>query len=216
MHDARTDAPEQGDLRSLTPLHLDALREVANMGAGHAATALSELTSRVIGMEVPEVSVVPATSVEEVLGEAEGPLTAVLMDVLGELNGRIVQVFPGPTAVRLTSIVLSEPALVATTQLRERHYRELQEIGKTLVAAYLNAVSMLLGQVLSASPPTVQTGAPRGLLGRLVQEASPGAEFVVCVNARLLIGADRLRAHLLLIPDHASLAVLFRLLRWQT
>jgi chemotaxis protein CheC len=204
------------DVRHLDPQQLDVLRELANMGAGHAATALSELTGRVIGMEVPEVSVVPAVEVEGVLGPAEGPLTAVLMDVIGDLSARIVQVFPGPTSVRLNSIVLGEPELVLPTQLRARHYHELQDIGETLVAAYLNAVSMVVGKALRAAPSSVHTGAPHGLLGQLLLEGNGAGECVVCVNTRLLVGADRLPAHVLLIPDDASLGVLFRLLQWQT
>ena len=45
------------DLRDLEPLHFDALREVANIGAGHAATALSQMIDRTIMISVPEVSV---------------------------------------------------------------------------------------------------------------------------------------------------------------
>ena len=106
--------------------------------------------------------------------------------------------------------------MLVATQLGERHYRELAEVGQTLVAAYLNAVSMLVGSVLRASPPSLRTGAPHGLLNGIVQEQSGGAECIVCVTTRLLIGADRLPAHVLLIPDDASLAVLFRLLKWQS
>jgi chemotaxis protein CheC len=45
------------DVRDLKALQLDALREVANIGAGHAATALSQMTNRTIMIAVPEVNV---------------------------------------------------------------------------------------------------------------------------------------------------------------
>jgi len=47
------------DVRALKELQLDALREVANIGAGHAATALSQLTGRTVMIGVPEVNVRP-------------------------------------------------------------------------------------------------------------------------------------------------------------
>ena len=58
------------DVRDLKELQLDALKEVANIGAGHAATALSQLTSRTIMINVPEVNVRPLEEVPELLGRA--------------------------------------------------------------------------------------------------------------------------------------------------
>ena len=48
------------DVRDLKALQLDALREVANIGAGHAATALSQMTNRTIMISVPEVNILRA------------------------------------------------------------------------------------------------------------------------------------------------------------
>ena len=204
------------DIRRLNAEQLDVLRELANMGAGHAATALSELTSRAIGMDVPEVSVVPTADVAGVLGEADGPLTAVLMDVRGNINARIVQVLPGRTAERLTSIVLGELEVVFPAGFGERHYDALEEIGEVVVGAYLNAVSVLLGQPLMPSPPNLRTGMTDGLLSSLLLEQEGAGGWVVCVNARLLIGDERLPAHVLLIPDDGAIAIMLHVLKWPT
>ena len=59
------------NLRSLSELERDALREVANIGAGHAATALSQMTGRKIMIDVPEVSVQQLEAVTELIGAAE-------------------------------------------------------------------------------------------------------------------------------------------------
>ena len=88
------------DIRGLDAQQLDAMREIANIGAGHAATALSQMTDRVIMIEVPEVRVLPLEDVDRVLGEPDDVMAAVMMRVLGDITGRTVQVFPGPTAVR--------------------------------------------------------------------------------------------------------------------
>lgn len=202
------------DPRNLSPAQLDLLRELANMGAGHAATALSRLTNRVIGMEVPEVELLPTPDVAALLGEEDAPLAAVQMDVAGDLNARIAQVFPGHTARRLTSIALAEPEVHFPARFDERRYHALQDIGREVVQAYLNAVSEFLGRRLLPSPPRVWTGGPDGLLDGLLAEHGSRREYVVCVKARLLIGADRLPAHVLLIPDEVSLTVILRALPW--
>ena len=77
-----------GNLQELKELQLDALREVANIGAGHAATALSQLTDCRIMISVPEINVTRIEDVPEMLGEAEQVVTAVLMHMLGDLTGR--------------------------------------------------------------------------------------------------------------------------------
>ena len=56
------------DLRDLQALQLDALREVSNMGAGHAATALSQMTNTRIMINVPRLQVTPLEAVPEIMG----------------------------------------------------------------------------------------------------------------------------------------------------
>ena len=56
------------DVRDLKELQLDALREVANIGAGHAATALSQMTNRTIMIAVPEVNVRALEDVTDLVG----------------------------------------------------------------------------------------------------------------------------------------------------
>src|SRR5574337_995720 len=76
------------DVRDLKALELDALREVANIGAGHAATALSQMTHRTIMISVPEVNIRPLQDVPEMLGSPDAVVAAVLMQMMGDLTGR--------------------------------------------------------------------------------------------------------------------------------
>ena len=89
------------DIRSLQPMQLDALREVANIGAGHAATALSQMTGQTIMISVPEINIAPLEDVPPQLSDPEEPVAAVLMHMLGDLAGHTLLVFPKPTAHQL-------------------------------------------------------------------------------------------------------------------
>lgn len=51
----------------LSDLQKDALKEVGTMGAGHAASALSEFLERPIFMKVPSVRMVPIESIPDIL-----------------------------------------------------------------------------------------------------------------------------------------------------
>src|SRR4029077_20232178 len=89
------------DIRSLKALQLDALREVANIGAGHAATALSQMIGETIMISVPRINVSRLEEMPRELGAPDEPVAAVLMHMLGDLTGRTLLVFPRHTAGRL-------------------------------------------------------------------------------------------------------------------
>src|ERR1041384_6034542 len=94
------------DLRSLKALQLDALREVANIGAGHAATALSQMIGETIMISVPTINVSPLEDVPPQVAAPDEPVAAVLMHMLGDLTGRTLLVFPRRTALRLASLLM--------------------------------------------------------------------------------------------------------------
>ena len=94
------------DLRSLKAMQLDALREVANIGAGHAATALSQMVGETIMISVPTINVSRLEDVPPQVAAPDEPVAAVLMHMLGDLTGRTLLVFPRRTALRLAELLL--------------------------------------------------------------------------------------------------------------
>src|SRR3982750_249022 len=102
------------DIRSLKALQLDALREVANIGAGHAATALSQMIGGTIMISVPTINVSRLEGGAPQGSAPEEPVAAVLMHMLGDLTGRTLLVFPKPTAVRLAELMLRRPQGTST------------------------------------------------------------------------------------------------------
>src|SRR3989442_7083497 len=88
------------DVRDLKELQIDALREVANIGAGHAATALSQLTDRRIMISVPQINIARLEEVPDLLGDSQDVVAAVLMHMLGDLTGRTLLLFPDAVAPR--------------------------------------------------------------------------------------------------------------------
>ncbi len=98
------------NVRELKALQLDALREVANIGAGHAATALSQMTNQRIMISVPQINIAPLEEVPELLGHPQDVVAAVLMHMMGDLTGRTLLMFPEAVGRRLCDILLHRPA----------------------------------------------------------------------------------------------------------
>src|SRR5262245_9644031 len=97
------------NLRTLSDLERDALREVANIGAGHAATALSQMTGRKIMISVPEVTVRRLEEVAELVGPPDTVIAGVLMHVMGDLTGRTLVVLGETSARHLCTMLLRRP-----------------------------------------------------------------------------------------------------------
>ena len=201
------------DLRTLTPLQLDALREVANMGAGHAATALSQMTGGTIMISVPRLNITRIGEVPPELGTPEA-IAAVLLDMLGDLTGRTLLVFPKSTVMRMSELMLRRPA-GSSVALGELEKSAIKEAGNILSGAYLNALSDFMGMVLLPSPPTLLIDAAAAVFTpeRIGLTAASDYVFVVETEFYMQELRERLRGFFLLIPDPASLHAILRAVR---
>jgi chemotaxis protein CheC len=186
------------DLMSLKPMQLDALREVANIGAGHAATALSQMTGQRIMISVPRLTVTALEDVPPHIGMPEEPVAAVLMTMLGDLTGRTMLVFPKPTAMRLAEMMLRRPA-GSCTALGDLEQSAIMEAGNILSGAHMNALSEFMGIMLLPSPPSLVIDMSRAVL----------------TTAHLQFSADLdcVRGFFLLLPDGSSLKAILRAVR---
>ena len=202
------------DIRSLKPNQLDALREVANIGAGHAATALSQMTGCTIMISVPTINIARLEDVPPQVSGPEEPVAAVLMHMLGDLTGRTLLVFPKPTAIRLSELMLRRPH-GSSKDLGELEQSAIKEAGNILSGAYMNALSDFMGMVLLPSPPALAIDMSSAVLTSTFLQFSGELEYVFCVETQFLMSElqERVRGYFLLIPDPASLAVILRALR---
>lgn len=203
------------DVRELGALQLDGLREVANIGAGHAATALSQLTNRRINVNVPEIRVVRLEEVAELIGKPDRVIAAVLMQVLGDLTGRTVQVFPGETASRIAGILLGRNHVPFPDGFGELEQSALKEAGNILGGAYLNALSEFLGMLLLASVPGLAIDMSAAVLTASYLNFGAVDEHVLCIDTLFRIDERHEGAlgHFLLLPDNASLRMILRAIR---
>jgi len=87
--------------RTFSRPELEALKEMVNIGTGHAATALSQMISKHIMVEVPQISVVPIGDLPRLLGGSETVIIGLLFTISGDLSGSIFLFFPKELADKL-------------------------------------------------------------------------------------------------------------------
>ena len=202
------------DVRDLKELQFDALKEVANIGAGHAATALSQMSNKKIMISVPEVTVTPLEEVPEVLGHPEEVVAAVLMHMMGDLTGRTLLLFPEPSARALCDILLRRPA-GTTTEFGVMEQSGIKEVGNILSSAYLNALSDFMGMMLVPSVPSLVLDLSAAVLTSTYLNFGSERDYVFCVESEFQFEGEssHLKGHFLLLPDLASLRAIFDAIR---
>ena len=191
----------------------DALREVANIGAGHAATALSTLTSTRIMISVPMVNVVPPGDfVPEIAPDEE--VVAVQMAMSGDITGRTVFLLPVAAGLRLAERMLRRKR-GSSASLGELEQSALNEAGNILAGAYLTALSEFLQMRLMLSPPTLSTGDTMQVLDAFGDHAPRADAPILCVETEFFLdeSAENLQGFFLLVPDSDAFDAIFRAVR---
>ena len=199
------------DLRNLQPVQIDALREVANIGAGHAATALSQMTGGTIMISVPRINIAKLEDIPPQITAPEEPVAAVLMQMLGDLTGRTLLVFPRPTAIRLSELMLRRPE-GSSKGLGELEQSAIKEAGNILSGAYMNALSDFMGIMLLPSPPSLAVDMSQAVLSTAYVQFGSDRDFVFCVESEFYMKDidEHLRGFFLLLPDVPSLQAILR------
>lgn len=202
------------DVRNLQALQLDALREVANIGAGHAATALSQMTGSRIMVTVPRLQIAPLEDVPELLGNPDEVVAAVLMHMLGDLTGRTLLLFPRDDALRLSEILLARPR-GGSHVFGELEQSALKEAGNILSAAYMNALADFMGLLLLPSVPSLVIDLCGAVLTTVCTNFQAERDYVLSIETQFTMEDERdsVSGHFLLIPDVQSLQVILECIR---
>ena len=202
------------DIRALKALQLDALREVANIGAGHAATALSQMIGGTIMISVPTINISRLEDIPPQVAEPDEPVAAVLMHMLGDLTGRTMLIFPRGSALRIAELMMHKPQR-SSSEFGEMEQSAIKEAGNILSSAYMNALSEFMHLMLLPSPPSLAVDMSAAVLTTAYLQFSTEKDYVFCVESEFLMtdSSEKLRGFFLLLPDPASLQAILRAVR---
>ena len=183
----------------LTEPQADALRELTNVAAGHAARALSTLLGgEKFGLWPPLVRLLDRGQMTALLGGKGAPLTSVSAELRGDIGGSLSLVFTEPHVQTLTSRLLG-----AAGQRFQTPEVALRDAANQVFAAALDATARLSGVRALHSVPLVGEG-PAEMVARM---CLPGERGWV-LEAELY--ASPLSGRFLLLPDDAGLVTFLR------
>lgn len=181
---------------------LDALREVANIGCGHAANALSRLMGgRKVDLSIPRVLLTGPSDAAELLGGA-APVVAGWLGIQGGLRGALLLVLPQEDGAALEALLLEGQAAIHQAE-RDSVVAETANI---VASACLSAMGRLTGWKLVPTVPTVRRGRARDVVSDAVGQVEGDASSVVVLEARFLAtAAPPVGGQLLLVLERDSI-----------
>lgn len=184
----------------LSPLQLDALQEVGNIGAGNAATALSQLLSKKIDMNVPAINLVPFDNIFS-NNAVEEIVFAIIVRVLGDTPGNILFILQRETALDFIERLTGE----REEQITELGNSVLCELGNILSSSYMNAIATMTNLNLAPSVPAVTYDMMGAILSTTFIESGQFDEYVLDIETYFKQDDSRIQGHFYYVPMPGSL-----------
>lgn len=140
---------------NLTSERLDVLREVGNIGAGNAATALSVLLDSRLDMDIPIVKILEFDDIADMVGGADTVVSAVLTRFTGDVSGMTLFIMQMEETKNLASVMLNKNYPEDYVDFDHMDRSALKEVGNILMSSYISSVSTLTGLDIRTSPPDI-------------------------------------------------------------
>lgn len=186
-----------------TPQQMDALQELANIGAAHSATTLSQMLDSQIGMNVPEINVVDIARVGEFL--TDELTTMVFFELQGDIphGGFLVLHFPRDSAIRTATIM--QGSHDADHPLSEMDQSTILEVGNIMISSFLSATSDLLGFMMLPSPPVLVVDMAHAAITSLIAQMTMEVDDVILFRVKLTSEEHNIAGNILIFLEVATL-----------
>jgi chemotaxis protein CheC len=199
------------NIDKLDNMQLDVLREIGNIGAGNAATALAKMLNKKVDMDVPKVKVLEFMDVNEILGGAEKLVVGILLRVTGGLTGNIMFILEYEAAHMLVNMLMGK-SIVDISDFNELDMSALKEIGNILSGSYLSALSSLSNLTILPSVPDIAIDMAGAILSVPAIEFGKVGDKVLYIETQFSEGSTKVVGDFFLVPDVESYDVLLKAL----
>ncbi len=191
-------------LEQVTETYYDVLKELGNIGAGNAMTALSQMLQTKVDMKVPQVRLLEFTEVGEMMGGEELIMVGVFLGVEGDITGSMMFMVEEQTARHLIQKI-TMGMLPPGSEFEEMGLSAMKEVGNIITGAYLNSLSTLTNLKIFPTPPALTVDMAGAIL------SVPAIQFGIFGDKILLIQSQfhdeiQLDGYFILIPDMESYA----------
>lgn len=166
-------------LEEMSEEYFDVLKELGNIGAGNATTALSQMMQCKVDMSVPQVKLLEFKELGETIGGEEMIMAGIYLGIEGDITGSIMFLLEKQVARHLVNKLMGTG--VEGEEFSEMEFSALKEVGNIITAAYLTSLSSLTGLTIYPSVPDLTVD----MVGAIL--SVPAIEFGALGDKMLLI-----------------------------
>ena len=172
------------DLNEMNNMQYDVLREIGNIGAGNATTALSQMINSKIDMKVPKVDLLEFKELSEIVGGAENIVVGILFALEGQIDGMMMFMMDMEASKHLVELLVGSSFHSENGEFTEMEVSALNEIGNIIAGAYLSSLSTLTNILITSSVPYMAIDMAGAIL------SVPAIEFGKIGDKALLIETE--------------------------
>lgn len=190
---------------AMDPMQFDVLKEIGNIGAGNATTALSTLLNAKVDMKVPKIDMLEFKDLAEIIGGAENIVAGILLTLEGDIDGMIMFILEKESAHQIVNMLMAGMGSSGNIdEFSEMELSALNEIGNIIAGAYLSSLSSLTNLTITSSVPYMAIDMAGAIL------SVPAIEFSKISDRALLIETEfgdkdtEVNGYFILIPTLES------------
>jgi chemotaxis protein CheC len=194
----------------LSAVQADAIQELGNIGAAHAATTLSQMVGSTVQMSVPGIKAVDIADLGSFMGEESAAM--VVFELQGEIQhgGFVIFYITRESAIRLTNTMLGLTDM--NRPMNEMDESALLEVGNIMVSAFLDATAELLGFVMLPSPPSMTIDMAHAAMSSLIAGLGEEIDEVLLFSTELTCEEHKIDSDIIMMPETKTLARIVELL----
>ena len=192
---------EKISFQKVTAEYYDVLKELGNIGAGNATTALAQMLQCKVDMQVPQVRLLNFSEVGEVMGGEEQIVAGIYLAVEGDITGSIMFILEQNAGKALVSKLMGTPP--SDGEFNEIEISAMKEIGNIITGAYLNSLSQLTNLKMLPSVPDLNIDMLNAILSVPAIEFGIMGDQILLIQTRFTDDVD-LNGYFILLPDLES------------
>lgn len=197
------------NLEQLNDMHIDVLKEIGNIGAGNAATSLSQMLNTAVDMTVPSVRILDINDAANALGGPENVVIGILAKLYGDIEGIMMFIIEQSFAKTALASLLGEQE-VSCDKLSEMELSAISEIGNIMIAAYTGSIGTLSQLNIKTSVPAITVDMVGAILSVPAIEMSSVSDKIIFIEDDFLSDDRNVTANMMLVPTMDSLSRLMR------
>ncbi len=187
------------DLDHIDNMHFDVLKEIGNIGAGNATTALSQMINTKVDMKVPVVELLEFRDLPDVVGGAETIVVGILLTIDGDIDGMMMFMLEEDSAHHLVDMIVGIKS-DESREFTEMDLSALNEIGNIIAGAYLSSLSALTNMRINASVPYMSIDMSGAILSVPAIEFGKIGDKALLIQSQFCEDDDEVNGYFILIP----------------